>query len=417
MTSRKTAMIDDRDRKRWISATLIGVAVTALAMMFSLRFAQLLYPADHGWYQSTDIWQLVDGGRFVAHGALGAVYQGTGSYALPLSFILMAPVSFLVDRYNLVEGIPYPIPHPSAWLIAGPYSLLFGIFLLHSVRSLAWDLGVRSRLWQLQLIAVVVVLIPCFEWGHFEDVMALTATLHATRKLLKGDWVKAGLWLAVAISFKQWAVMLLPLMVFLAPPGRRVRTLVACSALPASFVLFVLGSDWSDAFRALFSPTTQLHGYEGHSAAFLGWFGQKASVVGRATGTLVAASAGWRARGVENTPQLLAVVSGILIVRPLFEPLLYSYYLSPGLLLAGFVGTAAHRRIRLVDWVAPMAAVCWSAPRSNPRTDGLWWAGEGILLALTALRVLTSCGVHISVKKPGTAPILQSVSSAAQIGD
>jgi hypothetical protein len=83
----------------------------------------------------------------VWHGELANVYDAaTAAYALPLSFILMAPVAALVDLYPLVEGI-VPLARPNAWLVVGPYSLLFGVSFVDAVRRLAWDLGQRRHLW------------------------------------------------------------------------------------------------------------------------------------------------------------------------------------------------------------------------------------------------------------------------------
>ena len=111
----------DRDRRAWSSSVAIGLAFGVLAMIYSLFLFGLIEHL-HVWAYSSDIWLVVDGGRFVWHGALGYVYQGSGSYSLPLSFIVMAPVSGLIDHYALIEGSPFPIGHPSAWLLVGPYS-------------------------------------------------------------------------------------------------------------------------------------------------------------------------------------------------------------------------------------------------------------------------------------------------------
>ena len=48
---------------------------------------------------------------------------------------------------------------------------------------------------------MVIVLVPGYFWGHFEDVIALTFVLHAARPPDGGDQVRAGLLLlSVAIS-------------------------------------------------------------------------------------------------------------------------------------------------------------------------------------------------------------------------
>jgi hypothetical protein len=231
-----------RDERCWSSSVLIGVSFTGGAKLLSL----LVLPAAvglRGWYVPQDVWMAFDGGRYVWNGALGFVYQGTSSYATPLSFIVIAPIVGLCDHLGLSEGSPIPLVHPTAWLLVGPFTLLFGILLLQAVRRLAWDLGLRRGLWAVQLLAVLVVLVPAVEWGHFEDVITLTMVVHAARQLIAREPLRAAVFLSVAIASKQWAVVLVALIVIQAARGRRVRCLSLAGALPAALVVFVLGTD------------------------------------------------------------------------------------------------------------------------------------------------------------------------------
>jgi hypothetical protein len=416
--------VEHRDRRSWLSAVLIGTGFGCAAMFYSL----FVFGWSHHqsmWLAPTDIWMVVNGGRFAWHGALGYVYQGTTSYALPLSFIVMAPVSGLIDHYGLVEGAPFPVAHPSAWLYVGPYSLLFGIFLLHAVRRLAWDLGVRKRLWAVQLAAVCIVLVPCFQWGHFEDVLALTFVVQAARKLIVQDWLPAALLLSVAISFKQTALMVLPLLVFMAPKGTRVRCVLAAFALPGAFVAFTLGVDWSDTAKALFSPVNEVARYQGHSAFYVTWLGGKTSQISRTAGLLLSVIAGWCFRKAKGAPEVLSALSVTLILRPFSEAINYSYYWSPGLLFAGCVGLAVHRSVRWRDWVWPVLAIVWATPRSTGAVEPWWWAGEMILIALTAVQTAANCGIRpdrhllsrLSVKNAYQEPILMTMTTAPATGD
>ena len=414
-----------RDGAAWRSSLIIGALFLAAAMTFSLRFGWI-GNVRGGWAVTTDNWMTFDGGRYVWNGALGYVYSGTTSYALPLSFILMAPIAGLADHLGLTEGVPLSLPHPTAWLLVGPYTLAFGVFLLHAVRRLAWDLQIRSRLWLVQLAAVAVVLVPAFQWGHFEDVLALTAVIHALRRWIGGDLVRAALYISVAISFKQWAVMLLPFALAAAPRGRRLRTLVAAVALPAVFTAYVLGVDWSHASRALFDPASQVSGYEGHGAFFTTWFGRRTAAATRGAGTVLAAFLGWRLRHLRTGAQILAAAALILTIRPLFEPVNFPYYWSPGLLLAGLARLAGSRGHRSRVWLAPVAAVAWGLPRGNPATAYWWWSGMLLLLAVAAVPLMPAPGggsfrlgylLRLRVKTPATEPILHPMTTAAALGE
>lgn len=379
-----------------ITATLFGIA----AMVYSLVMYRFQMRWEHGfkadiWFQPGDVWLMVDGGRFVWHGALGYVYQGVGqSYALPLPYILLAPIAAIVDHFHLVEPL-VPIPRASGWPVLGPYILLFNVFVLDAVRRLAWDLGMRSRLWRVQVVAVLVVCVPAFEFGHFEDVLALTFVLHAVRYLLLRRPVMSCLLLSLAISSKQWAVLAVPLVLVLTPKGRRIVASVSAAALPGVFVLIVLLTDPRHGLAALFSPTSPKKTDPGHVSLFLTWFGSRTSQISRALAVCASPFVAWGFRRLGRPAMLLGALSVLLVLRPLFEPVVYAYYWMPAFVAAGMVGVAVSKSVRLRDWIWQVTAIVWSLPHSNPRTEGLWWVVELSLVLLTWRQVLVNCGFRI----------------------
>lgn len=393
-------------------------------MLFSLWFVPDVL-GYYGWFVSNDIWQSVDGARYVWHGALGYAYEGTRSYALPLSFILMAPAAGIIDHYGLVEGSPISLPTPSAWLVAAPYSLLFGVFFLHALRKLSRDLGVTKRLWAVQLLGALVVLLPCYYWGHPEDALAMTFVVYGARRFLRGDHLAAAIYLSLAISSKQWAVVLIPFLLISTPAGRRLRTLVAATALPGAFTLFVVGTDPSSAIPALFSPVNLGIHAQGHISFYATWLGSRTSQVSRTIGTLVAFLLAWPLRKVVRPAGWLGAAGLILLVRPFGEAISYAYYWSPAILMAGLVSLAVHGRVRVRDWLAPLGVVVWALPRSNYATNGWWWAGEMLLLIITAAQVCANLGFlpageglrSVSVKYARTKPILNSMMTTSGSGD
>ena len=98
-------------------------------------------------------------------------------------------------------------------------------------------------------------------------------------------------------------------------------------------------------------------------------------------------------RSARSLPSILGALSVMLLLRPLFEPVLYSYYLMPSLLVTGLVGVAAHRRFRFRDWIFQVAALLWAMPHSNLRTNGRWWVIELALLTLSWIQVTINCGL------------------------
>ncbi len=284
----------------------------------------------HVWAYSSDIWLVVDGGRFVWHGALGYVYQGSGSYSLPLSFIVMAPVSGLIDHYALEEGSPFPIGHPSAWLLVGPYTLLFGVFLLHAVRRLAWDLATTWK-----------TLGRSVGGGHHHSGTGVSMgslrgrsschlrssrSAQAARPRLRsrcaapigGHFVQADRCHAHTVPAVHGAI--------------RAATLTRRRLCPAGC---------SHCCADSLSPVNLVKHYQGHSAVYLTWLGSKTSQVSRTIGLL-----GARSRN-QRRPQVL--LHSVLIFGPSRRPLTTPTTGSPGLLFAGLVGIAVHRQVRLKD--------------------------------------------------------------------
>lgn len=390
----------DRDRLALPSSIIIAIVFGAAAMLYSLVLFQYQFRWQHGvktnaWYAPMDIWNIVDGGRYVWHGALGYVYTSAGqSYALPLSYILTAPISAVIDHFHLVEGL-LPLPRPSAWPLVAAFSLLFNIFLLDAVRRLAWDLDVRRRLWLIQSSAVLVVLVPAFALAHFEDVLALTFLLHAFRFLIRQESLKAAVLLSLAISSKQWAVLVIPLFVIWTPRGRRLLTLLLSAALPGLLILIVLTSDPQNAFQALFSPDSPLNARAnpGHFSFFYSWFGGKTSRTTRELAVAMSPLVAIPFRNMRGHAQLLAGMSLVLVVRPLFEPTNFSYYWMPALLLAGLVGVAVHKQFRMRDWLWAILAILWALPHGNQRTALWWWAVESFFLGALSIQVARSLGL------------------------
>lgn len=355
----------------------------------AMLYTTVICPAttNAGWYTSIDLEMLVLGGKAIWGGHLGQVYMDRGLYALPLSLFVMAPVVGLVGHWHVPNA-----PEPDRFLIYGPYILSLGVLALHAARGLAWDLGLRRRLWSVQLVTMVLVLIPEYEWGHLEDVLALTFVLYGLRSLLGAKYVQASVMLSLAIASKEWAVMLVPIFVLAAPAGQRMKSLFAACALPALLVGVFMGFDFHDTLRNLTSPVTDVTGATGHPWIDGNWLGAHSSVVNRSAATVLAGLVSWRRRSLVLPFEIMGTVGLILMIRPLTETINYSYYWSPGLLILAISAMSWRGRFKAKDWIWPMAALVWTLPRSNDLTAMLWWAGELVLLAMVAVHAATVGG-------------------------
>lgn len=372
----------------WPSAVIIGVVFAAIAMLVTLTWFPVLHGVP-GWNVPGDIWMATDSGRQVWNGALGYVYDiRWASYALPLGYIVIAPAVGLADHLNLVEGAPMSIPHPTAWLVIGPYVLLLGIVLLHAIRGIARDLGLSRYLWRIQILAAVVVLGPSAAWNHFEDVLALAFLLYAVRSAWRGRTASSALLLGISVSFKQWSVVALPFLLLQLPPGTRLRYVLKAGWLPVSLAAFCLGVDWTHASRHLLEPTIVPENMDlGHHAVFARVLGRDTSRLSRVTELALSPVVAWRSRHLSDRSSLLIAIGVVLLARPILEPYNYGYYWSPGVILI-VVGVAARRGslgIRTWGWAFLLTA--WVAPGDTSSAG--WWSGVLVILsawAWTAIR-------------------------------
>lgn len=377
-TGRRQEAAPDRDLHCWPSSIGIGLAVALLAGL-AFWFGSALWNGLHATHYA-DLAQLTQAGQLVWHAHLRAVYATVPTDALPLSFLVMAPLAPVLDR------LPDPIYfHNPATVIAGSYILLVGgIPLLHAVRRLAWETGVRSRLWILQVGAALLVLLPEYEYGHLEDALALTCTLYAVRRLLRGDRLYAALLLGVATGFKQWAVMLMPFVVMSAPRHRRLRTALVGAVVPASLLAAAFGIDGRFGVHTLVLPVAS-NVWSGHPGLETVLFGTSAAEVSRILAVAVAVVLGWTLRSVREPTRVLLACSAILVVRPLTELVDYSYYWSPALLLLTVAGASAARRVRPALLVLPVAGLLWSAPEGRGSSAGGWWACQLLILVVAVV--------------------------------
>lgn len=359
--------MDDKDRRAWLSSAAVTVAFMAVAYLYQTRLVRVFQPTYDGW-TPLDLGMITRAGHQLWMGHLSSIYRsGSGLYALPLSFVLVAPLTGVLGTSS---------PDHTQALVATAYFLAFGVVLLHAVRRLAWDMGLRRRLWLVQVLAAALAMIPELEWGHLEDVLALAFVVYAVRRLRTGDHVRAALLLSVAISFKQWAVVLVPLVVFAAPRATRLRTLAAACALPAALMAVFIGIDARGALGAFLTPGG-IGGPPGHVWFGPAWLGAHTTQTNRFLALALAAAVGWRFR---RSSDPVPLVAAILLLRPLTEPANFSYYWSPGLIFAA-VAIAATRDRRAL--AAPLLAGLWALPRAQT-TSRWWWAGELLFLAVTA---------------------------------
>jgi hypothetical protein len=364
-------------RRQW--PILITAVVLGTGMAFSLLWGPVVRHKDP-WIYPGDIWSAYRSAHFVAWGSLGSVYAaGTSLVTFPGILLPFAPLALLTGGLGMTESFPYFIPHPTAWLLLGPYEILIGCTVLFACDALAERLKISAGRRVVLCVAEGVVLWPVLvEWGHPEDALALALAVYAMVFAFDNRWSGAGWLIGAAIATQPLILLMVP--VLLAISGRRrAPALLVRSSLPAVFLLAVpLAAQFHETAHVLLSqpnfpridhttPWTAL-------APRLGGAGRNVVVAagpGRVVAVLAACALGWWARRWRDHPDLLVWAAAMaLALRCFTESVMDNYYVWPTLAL-GLIVVARATRFRLTLGVLTAVAVTVSA--QNGLGEWWWW--------------------------------------------
>lgn len=345
------------------------------------------------WIVPGDIWGTFRSAHFIGWGDLGDVYSaGTGLVSFPGILFVLAPFAMLCNALGLSESFPFTLPHPTAWLVLGPVSILVSCTVLFACDALAERLGAGR--WRRAVIALagaaglwnVTVL-----WGHPEDALAVALAVYALILALDGRWAGAGWLFGAAVATQPLVLLMLP--VLLAMAGRRAGAGLVLRALgPATLLLATpLAAQFHTTGRTLFeqpnfpnldhaTPWTAL-------APKLGGKGIALAVAagpGRIVAVALACALGWWARRWRLDPVRLVWAAGAaMALRCLTESVLDPYYVWPPLVL-GLVAASCTRSPRLVAAVC-LLVVATVVSDSHLQLWPWWTAVNGLMVVVLAL--------------------------------
>ena len=361
------------DPHPWRAAVALGFLAIAAGMLTAMWVAPVL--GHNHWWIPGDAWRSLRAAHYVSQGNYGLIYE-TGSLrdiydSGPLFPLVLAPVAAISDLFHLHESYPFTRQHPSAWLVYGPYALATAIPLLYAVRALVTQLGVRTGRTLLQFFVLLLAFVPmAIIYGHYEDVIALTLLLLAFRDVFAGRGLRGALLVGVAIAFKQWSLLAVPLFVVACPPVTRVRAAARCIVPPAVVFSLFLAADYKYASQALLHPPA--FPLYGHAALWVSSSTEYLSDVPTRFGAfVVAAGVAGLIRNRRDPGLIVSALGVVLFSRFLFEPAVHAYYLAPGIALL-VIG----ERIRggsVVTKVILSSALLLAFPL-HPNRE-LWWLG------------------------------------------
>jgi len=365
----------------------LSVAVLAIGTVVFGLWGPLVAGAPSIW-TTGDGWTVIHPARYVASGAFPYLYSPY--YAMEANWpyppglpMLFAPVAWIIDHFALLANEPPTyVPNPSGWLVFAPALVLAGATLAPVVGALTRRLGARWDVSAALLVVPAGGFSATIVYGHAEDLVALAALVGAVLAALDARWRRVGILLGVGLLFKQWAFVLVPLLVAAAPSAMRRSVLAWAVSLPAAPIVVCLVYDPENTVRALTGA---------RSAPVLGhtypWIASSSTFLTaapmRILGLAVLAILGWfwgrRCRG----GALVAAAGGLMALRLASEPVLFSYYvvqIAPFILVL-----TAVRCSRVMLWAQGLglaALTLWFAQHPSP---WIWWPVAAALAAPSAV--------------------------------
>ncbi|GHE15764.1 hypothetical protein [Streptomyces alanosinicus] len=262
----------------------------------------------------------------------------------------IGPVSFLV------AGLFAPFPLDVGEKLADAFMSGLGLYMLVLIGRAAADhnrgTGLNHKRLQQRVLIAGAAFIPMWvevsvRFAHLDDVLALFFTTLAVRALVRGQATATGVFLALAIDSKPWAVGFLPLLLALPRPVRLRSAawafgLVAVAWLP--FYLTHLDTLQAARFTIPNQPASSLRWFGVNDPATPSWDRPAQMALGIALGAVAVRRDRWP-----------AVVFLAADARILLDPSVYTYY-NASVLLGTLIWDSIGQR-RLVPWVSWIALI------------------------------------------------------------
>jgi hypothetical protein len=396
------------------------IAVTALSLVTGMAYCLLWSPVvrhSHVWVVPWDIWGAFRSAQFIGWGDLGNIYgAGTGLVTFPGILLLFLPVVLIAGAFGMTESFPFILPHPTAWLVLGPYEILISCSAVFACDALAERLGVgRGRRRLLCVAEGVVVWNVSVIWGHPEDAVAVALAIYALVLALDGRWSGAGWLFGAAVATQPVVVLMLPVILALAGRSRALSLLVRAS-LPSVLLLATpLAAEFHITVRALVDqpnfPNIDHRTPWTSFAPSLGGSGERLSVAagpGRVVAIFLACATGWLSRRWRHRPEMIVLaVAFTLALRCFTESVMVSFYVWPVLA----VGLVVVMRGSPWRWVIGIAAAVGVTVCSDSHLgEWAWW---GIVNG--GIAVLLATGIPSRLRRP--LPITTTVADVAPARD
>ena len=361
-----------------LSATLLALAAAGIVLLLCVV---LLPWAEHvaSWVIPSDAWVPLRPARYVSDGAMFRLYEvsdgRTGYPYTPALPVVLAWVPGIGDHFHLLGDLIFTQGRPHMFLILGPALGFIGTLPLLYVTGRAVQPASRTRTLAIQLLVFVAASWASISYLHPEDTIACACLIAACIAAGRDNWRAAGALLAVGLLFKQWAAW--PAIPIVVAAPRHKRSIVAFYAfgIPALVMApFLLST--VETWRSLTGALTSLH--LGHPQLWLKpLFGGRRygnttvlRVLWGATSVAIAIRVRRCAETIACADTLLAAVGTVMLLRLLFEPVMFGYYLVPPVVIA-IVWSARNGYPVVMRAIAGFWLGAFSIPHAYP--EAVFW--------------------------------------------
>jgi len=194
------------------------VALLAAGLSYSFFWDLVVHHVDI-WSTPPDLWGTFRDAHYIIWDGEGQVYNASTSFVtFPGIAVLLAPVAWLQQHFNLTESWPVYLNKPTAWYVLGPADMLCGGALLFPLDAMARRLSISYKRRAIATVFEAILIYPAVEiWGHPEDVLALAFGCYALLASYDRRWVRSACLYALAVAFQPLILLLLPISLAFVP--------------------------------------------------------------------------------------------------------------------------------------------------------------------------------------------------------
>lgn len=364
----------------------------------------------HGWSYTMDIWDNFQLAHLADVGAYPATY-GQGLAETPGIVFALAPVWWITHAAGMSVAFVFAPPHPTAWLILGPYEVLLSALVLFAVDAVAIRLGASTARRLLICAGEVFALYNVVLWGHPEDAVAVACLLYACLVASDRRWSRFGWLLGGAVAFEPVVLLALPFLLLVAGWKSFPGVLARVATPSAALLVLPLTMNWSTTvhglvdqatYPALNRPTPWLHlaptlGHQGYIGATA--VAATADGPARLLAVLASVVLGLAFRRVARELRVvIAVVALTLSLWCALESVIAPYYVWPTIAVA-LLGLSSASRLRSGGILA-FAVFADLASNADLHAEWVWWVIVSALLMLLVAawpRTVSAQGADASI--------------------